>query len=60
MTRDFDGAYSAVNKVEWSDIGRAYGPAADVPNLFLALTSADVKIHLGCAVCHAGRTVLLN
>jgi len=35
---------SVINKVPWSKIEHAYGPAIDVPDLVCALISSDTKI----------------
>jgi hypothetical protein len=39
MSEAFRGVHSALEKVRWSEIKHAHGPALDLPDLLVALTS---------------------
>jgi hypothetical protein len=44
VNEDFERVFSAIDRVPWSKIEHAYGPATDVPDLIRALTSQDEKV----------------
>ena len=44
MREDLKNVVLAIERVPWSDISHAYGPAIDIPDLIGELTSADAAI----------------